>query len=83
VYFHLETVLAYFDQLLGLPQASQTLRYVAALEEKQAKLRHRQLTSTGSLSPALEVVPTAFETLRPRIVQSLYELIEEHIELFP
>ena len=85
VYFHLEAVLAYFDQLLVLPQASQTLRYVAALGEKQAELRRRQLTGTGSFSPAPEVVAAsaAFEALCPPIVQRLYELIEEHIELFP
>ncbi|WP_208175210.1 hypothetical protein [Hymenobacter negativus] len=85
VYFHLETVLVYFDQLLALPEASQALRRVATLEQEQAEPRRRQLARTGSYSPApkFEAASAAFEVLRPRIVQGLYELIEHHIALFP
>lgn len=85
VYFHLESVLAYFDHLLALPQASHALRYVAALEQEQVESRRRQLARTGAFRPAPEVeaAHAAFEALRPRIVQRLYEVIEHHIELFP
>lgn len=85
VYFHLETVLAYFDQLLALPQASHALRAVAVLEQNQAESRRRQLARTGVFSPTPEVeaATATFETLRPRIEQRLYELIEQHIGLFP
>jgi hypothetical protein len=85
VYFHLEAVLTYLDQVLALPQASQALRYVAALEQEQAERRRHQLTSTGVFSPAPEVeaARAAFDALRPRIVHHLYELIDHHIALFP
>jgi hypothetical protein len=85
VYFHLETVLAYLDQLLALPQASQALRTVAALEQQQAEVRRHQLSRTGAFSPAPEVqaASVAFEALRPYIVQGLYEVITQQIELFP
>lgn len=83
--FHLETVLAYFDHLLALPQVSHALRYAAALEQEQQEFRRHQLARTGAFRPGPEVeaAQAAFEALRPRIVQSLYELIEQHIELFP
>ena len=85
VYFHLEVVLAYFDHLLALPQASHALRTVASLEQAQAKPRRRQLARTGGYipTPEFEAASAAFEALRPRIVQGLYELIEQHIGLFP
>lgn len=85
VYFHLEAVLAYFDQPLALPQASHALRHVAALELAQAEARRRQLahTSVFTPTPEVEAAHAAFEALRPPIVQRLYELIEHHIELFP
>jgi hypothetical protein len=85
VSFHLEAVLAYFDYLLALPQVSHALRYAAALEQEQVELRGRQLARTGAFRPGPEVeaAQVAFEALRPRIVQGLYELIEQHIGLFP
>jgi hypothetical protein len=85
VYFYLEPVLAYLDQHLALPQASQVLRAVAALEQAQAEPRRRQLARTGVYGPTpeWEAASAAFEALRPRIVQGLYELIEQHIALFP
>ncbi|MDO7846830.1 hypothetical protein Q5H92_10715 [Hymenobacter sp. M29] len=85
VYFHLEAVLAYVDQPLALPQVSQVLRRVAALEQAQAEPRRRQLARTGCYSPTLEfeAASAAFEALRSHIVQGLYELIEQHIALFP
>lgn len=85
VYFHLEVVLAYLDQVLALPQASHALRHVAALEQEQAEHRRHQLLHTGVYSPAPAVAAAgaAFDALRPRIVQGLYELIEHHIDLFP
>jgi len=85
VYFHLEAVLAYVDQLLALPQASRALRSVAALAQAPAEPRRHQLARTGwySPTPEFEAASAAFEALRPRIVQGLYELIEHHIELFP
>jgi hypothetical protein len=85
VYFHLEAVLTYFDEFLHLPQASHALRTVAALEQQQAALRRHQLLRTGAFSPTAEVqaAGAAFEAWRPRIVQGLYELIEQHIGLFP
>jgi hypothetical protein len=85
VYFHLEPVLAYLDQLLALPQVSHALRVVAALEQAQAAPRRRQLARTGVYGPTpeWEAASAAFEALRPRIVQGLYELIEQHIALFP
>jgi hypothetical protein len=85
VSFHLEAVLAYFDHLLALPQVSYTLRAAATLEQKQVESRRRQLARTGAFRPGPEVeaAQAAFEALRPRIVQGLYELIEQHIGLFP
>jgi hypothetical protein len=85
VYFHLAEVLAYCDQLLALPQVSHTLRQVAALEQAQAETRRQQLADTGIFSPGPEVVAAsvAFEALQPRLVQRLYEVIEQHLELFP
>lgn len=85
VYFQLEVVLAYCDHLLGLPQVSHALRHIAALEQAQAALRSQQLTYLGFFSPGPEVeaATAAFDVLRPRLVQRLYELIEEYIELFP
>jgi hypothetical protein len=85
VYFHLEVVLAYFDHMLALPQASQALRYAAALEQEQVESRRRQLARTGAFRPGPEVeaAQAAFNALRPRIVQSLYTWIEQHIGLFP
>lgn len=85
VYFHLETVLAYVDHLLALPQVSHALRHVAVLEQEQAEFRRRQLAYTGAFSPSPEVeaAHAAVEVLRPRILQGLYELIEQHIGLFP
>ena len=85
VYFHLEPVLTCFNQLLALPEVSHALRQVAALEQAQAEPRRRQMARTGAFSPApeFEVASAAFEVLRPRIVQGLYELIERHIALFP
>jgi hypothetical protein len=85
VSFHLEAVLAYFDHQLALPQVSHALRDAAVLEQEQAEVRRRQLARTGAFSPTPKVVAAhaAFEALRPRIVQGLYELIEHHIELFP
>jgi hypothetical protein len=85
VYFQLEMVLAYCDQLLELPQVSHALRHAAALEQAQAELRHHQLIRRGVYRPGPEVeaASAAFDVLRPRLVQRLYELIEEHIELFP
>jgi hypothetical protein len=85
VHFQLEVVLAYFDHLLGLPQVSQALRHVAALEQVQAELRDQQLIRMGVFRPGpeIEAASAAFDILRPRIVQRLYELIEQHIELFP
>ncbi|WBA43998.1 hypothetical protein [Hymenobacter canadensis] len=85
VYFYLEPVLAYVDQLLALPQVSQALLSVAALEQVQAEPRRRQLARTGSYSPTpeFEAASAAFEAMRPRIVQRLYELIEHRIALFP
>ena len=79
VSFHLEAVRAYFDHLLALPPASHALRDAAALE------RRRQLAHTGAFTPGpeAEAAQAAFEALRPRIVQGLYELIEQHIGLFP
>jgi hypothetical protein len=70
---------------LALPQVSHALRTVAALEQQQAALRRRQLIRLGAFSPAPEVqaASATFEALRPRIEQRLYELIEQHIELFP
>jgi hypothetical protein len=78
-------VFAYLDQVLALPQASHALRHVAALEQEQAEHRRHQLLHTGVYSPAPAVVAAraAFDALRPRIVQGLYELIEHHIDLFP
>jgi hypothetical protein len=85
VYFHLGAVLAYIDRLLALPEASHALRSVAALERAQAEPRRHQLASTGVYSPTpeFEAASAAFEALRPRIVQGLYVLIEQHIGLFP
>lgn len=85
VYFHLAEVLAYCDQLLALPQVSQALRQVAALEQAQDEFRRQQLACTGIFSPGPEVVTAgeAFEALQPRLVQRLYEVIEQHIGLFP
>lgn len=85
VYFHLEVVLAYLDQVLALPQVSHALRHVAALEQEQAERRRHQLLHTGSYTPApaVEAAGAAFDSLRPRIVQGLYELIEHQIDLFP
>jgi cytochrome bd-type quinol oxidase subunit 1 len=85
VYFQLEVVLAYCDHLLLLPQVSHALRHVAALEQAQAALRDQQLIRLGVFSPGPEVAAAsaAFDVLRPRLVQRLYELIKEHIELFP
>jgi hypothetical protein len=85
VYFHLEAVLAYCDQLLALPQVSQALRQVAALEQAQADTRRQQLAETGVFRPGPAVVAAsaAFEALQPRLVQRLYEVIEQHIDLFP
>ena len=85
VYFQLEVVLAYCDQLLLLPQVSDALRHVAALEQAQAALRDHQLIYMGFFRPGSEVeaASAAFDVLRPRLVQRLYELIEKHIELFP
>lgn len=74
VYFHLEAVLAYCDQLLALPQVSQALRQVAALEQAQVDTRRQQLADTGFFSPGPAVVAASevFEALRPRLVQRLY-----------
>jgi hypothetical protein len=85
VYFHLAEVLTYCDQLLALPQVSQALHQVAALEQAQANTRRQQLADTGSFSPGPAVVAAsaAFEALQPRLVQRLYEVIEQHLELFP
>ena len=85
VYFHLEVVLAYLDQVLALPQASHALRRVAALEQAQAAHRCHHLLHTGVYrpAPAAEAAGTTFDALRPRIVQGLYELIEQYIERFP
>jgi hypothetical protein len=85
VYFHLEVVLAYLDQLLALPQVSHALRHVAALEQAQAERRRHQLLHMGIYSPppAVEAAGAAFDSLRPRLVQGLYELIEHQIDLFP
>lgn len=85
VYFHLEAVLAYLDQVLALPQASHALRHVAALEQEQAEHRRHHLLHMGvySPAPAVEAAGAAFDALRPRIVQGLYELIAHHIDLFP
>jgi hypothetical protein len=85
VYFHLEVVLAYFDHLLALPQASHALRAAAAVEQEQVESRRRQLARRGAFrpGPAVDAAQAAFDAVRPRIVQSLYELIEQHIELFP
>lgn len=85
VYFHLEAVLAYLDHLLALPQVSHILRAAATLEQEQVASRRRQLARTGAFRPRpeLQAVQAAFEALRPRIVQGLYEVIEQHIGLFP
>jgi hypothetical protein len=85
VYFHLAEVLAYCDQLLALPQVSQALRQVAALEQAQANTRRQQFADTSVFRPGPAVVAAsaAFEALRPRLVQRLYEVIEQHLELFP
>jgi hypothetical protein len=85
VYFHLAEVLAYCDQLLALPQVSQALRQVAALEQAQADTRRQQLADAGVFRPGPAVVAAsaAFEALQPRLVQRLYEVIEQHIALFP
>jgi hypothetical protein len=85
VSFHLEAVLAYFDHLLVLPQVSYALRAAAALEQQQVEIRRRQLARTGAFRPGPEVeaAQAAFEALRPRIVQGLYDLIGQHIGLFP
>lgn len=85
VYFHLEAVLAYFDQLLVLPQVSHALRHVAMLEQAQAEARRHQLAHTGVFRPASEVeaAHATFDALRPLIVQRLHELVEHHIALFP
>lgn len=85
VYFHLEAVLAYCDQFLALPQVSQALRQVAALELAQADTRRQQLAETGFFRPGPAVVAAsaAFEALQPGLVQRLYEVIEQHIDLFP
>jgi hypothetical protein len=85
VYFHLATVLAYCDHLLALPQISQALRQVAALELAQADTRRQQLADTGSFrpGPAVGAASAAFEALQPRLVQRLYEVIDQHVEFFP
>jgi hypothetical protein len=74
VHFQLELVLAYCDHLLGLPQLSHALRHVAALEQAQAELRGQQLIHMGFFRPGPEVAAasTAFDVLRPRLVQRLY-----------
>ena len=85
VYFQLEVVLAYCDHLLLLPQVSQALRHVAVLEQAQAASRGHQRIHRGVFRPGPEVeaASAAFDVLRPCLVQRLYEVIEEHIELFP
>jgi hypothetical protein len=85
VYFQLEPVLAYIDQLLALPQVSQALRQVAALEQGQAEARRQQLALTGVFRPGLEMeaASAAFEALRPLLVQRLYALIDHYVDLFP
>jgi hypothetical protein len=85
VYFHLDAVLAHLDQPLALPQAIHTLRRVAALEQAQAEPRRCQLACTGSFMPGLEFQAASadFDDQRPRMVQALYGLIEQHISLFP
>lgn len=85
MYFHPEAVLGYVDHLLALPQVSHALRHVAALEQAQVEPRRRQLAVTGAYrpTPEWEAASAAFEALRPRLVQGLYELIERHIGLFP
>ena len=85
VYFHLDAVLVYLDQPLVLPLAGHALRRIAALELAQAEPRRRQLARTGSFVPApeFEAACAAFEAQQPIIVRGLYELIENHIALFP
>ncbi|MGI4871548.1 MAG: hypothetical protein ACRYFX_10260 [Janthinobacterium lividum] len=85
LYFHLDLVTYQLDNQLYLPEIAQTLRTAHTLDEQASPERRQQLAALGywSPGPAFQQQDARFQELRPQLIATLYQLVQDNIRLFP